>query len=94
MDVTTARRTSAIVGALTVVSVYFIVSRLTNPVGGAMAGIFLTFHPLMSHLATFAGSDAVLGLLIGIAAIAAYCLADRPSWLRAILLDVILGLGA
>jgi hypothetical protein len=93
-DVTTARRTSAIAGALTVVSVYFIASRLTNPLGGAVAGIFLALHPLMIHLATFAGSDAVLGLSIAVAAIAAYRLADRPSWLRAILLGAILGLGA
>lgn len=93
-DVRTARRTSAIVGALTVASVYFIASRLTNPVGGVVASTFLAFHPLMIHLATFAGSDAVLGLSIALAAIAAYRLADRPSWLRAILLGVILGLGA
>lgn len=93
-DVHTARRTSAIIGALTVVLVYFIASLLTNPVGGMIAGIFLTLHPLMIHLATFAGSDAVLGLSIVLAAVAASRLADRPSWPRAILLGAILGLGA
>jgi hypothetical protein len=93
-EVITARRTSAVVGALTVVAVFLIANRLTNPLGGIAAAVMLTFNPLMTYLATFAGSDAVLGLTIALAGVTAYRLADRPSWPRAILLGVILGLGA
>jgi hypothetical protein len=54
-DLTAARRTSAIIGAFTVVAVYMIGTRLTNRVGGVTGAVFLAFHPLMILLATFAG---------------------------------------
>lgn len=94
VEMTTARRTSAIVGAITVVATYFIANRLTNRPGGVVAGVFLAFHPLMIYIATFAGSDAVLTLIVALAAIAAWRYADRPSWPRVMVLGVILGLGA
>jgi hypothetical protein len=93
-QIRTGRRTSAIVGALTVLTVYLIGRRLTNPFGGAIGALALAFHPLMIYLATFAGSDAVLGLTIVLAALAAIHLGERPTWPRAILLGVCLGLGA
>jgi hypothetical protein len=93
-DVTAARRATAVVGALTVVAVYVIVTRLTNRAGGVIGGVFLTFHPLMVLLATFAGSDALLTLMVALAALAACWLADRPTWPRALLLGVFIGLGA
>jgi hypothetical protein len=89
----TGRRTNAFVGAFTVVAVFFIARRLTNTVGGVVAAVFLAAHPLMIYVATFAGSDAVLGLTIAIAAVAAYRFADRPTWPRAHLLGVMIGLG-
>jgi hypothetical protein len=89
----TGRRTNAFVGAFTVVAVYFIANRFTNAIGGVTAAMFLAAHPLMIYISTFAGSDAVLGLTIALAAVAAYRFADRPTWLRAILLGVMIGLG-
>jgi hypothetical protein len=93
-QILTGRRTSAVTGALTVLVVYLIGRRLTNPLGGAIGALALAFHPLMIYLATFAGSDAVLGLAIVLAALAAIRFGDRPTWLRAIALGVCLGLGA
>lgn len=93
-QVLTARRTSAIAGAVTVVAVFLIANRLTNALGGIVAGTMLAFNPLMIHLATFAGSDAVLALTIALAGLTACHLADRPTWPRAILLGILLGLGA
>jgi hypothetical protein len=89
----TGRRTNAFVGAFTVVAVFFIANRLSNALGGVIAAVFLAAHPLMIYISTFAGSDAVLGLTIVLAAVAAYRFADRPSWPRAILLGVMIGLG-
>jgi len=93
-QIQTGRRTSAIVGALTVLVVYLIGRKLTNHLGGAVGALVLAFHPLMIYVATFAGSDAVLGFTIALAALAAIRLGDRPTWPRALLLGVSLGLGA
>lgn len=93
-DLTAARRTTAIVTALTVAVVYALGRRLTNRVGGAAAALFVLFHPLVNLYAAFAGSDMLLVFLVALAAMAAYRLADRPSWSRALLLGVVLGLGA
>lgn len=92
-DLTAARRTTAIVSALTVAVVYGIGTCLTNRVGGVVAALFLLFHPLVGLYAAFAGSDMLLVFLVASAALAAYRLADRPSWPRVILLGVLLGLG-
>ena len=92
-DLTAARRTTAVVSAFTVAVVYFIGTRLTHRVGGVVAALFLLFHPLVNLYAAFAGSDMLLVLLVALAAVAAYRLADRPSWSRAVLLGVLLGLG-
>lgn len=89
----TGRRTNAYVSALTVVAVFYVGRRITNDIGGVVAAVFLAAHPLMIYIATFAGSDAVLGLTIALAAVAAYRFADRPTWSRAILLGVVIGLG-
>ena len=93
-QIETARRTSATVGALTVLAMFTIGRRLTNRIGGLVGALFLAIHPLMIYVATFAGSDAVLGLTIALAALAAMHLAERPTWPWAVLLGVLLGLGA
>ncbi len=90
----TGRRTSAVVGALTVTCIALVVNRLSNVAGGLIASGFLALHPLMTHLSTFAGSDAVLGFFIAAAAVAAYRWADRPTWPRALVIGLLLGLGA
>lgn len=93
-DLTAGRRTSAVVTALTVVVAYFLGARLTNRIGGVVTALFLTAHPLIVLYATFAGSDALLTFLVALAALAAFRLADRPTWARALLLGALLGLGA
>jgi hypothetical protein len=89
----TGRRTNAYVSAFTVVAIFFIARRITNDIGGVVAAVYLAAHPLMIYVATFAGSDAVLGLTIALSAVAAYRFADRPTWLRAIVLGLMIGLG-
>ncbi|MBA2278360.1 MAG: glycosyltransferase family 39 protein [Chloroflexia bacterium] len=92
-DLAAGRRTTAIVAALTVVVAYVLATRLTNRFGGLVAALVLGANPLLGHYATFAGSDALLVLLVALAAFAAYRLADRPTWSRALLLGALLGFG-
>ncbi len=92
-DLEAGRRTNAIVGALVVVVVYFVVSRLSNRVGGLIAGIFLSLHPLHIHLGSQALSDQLLALLLALAFLRAFRFGRHPTWGGAILLGVLLGLG-
>ena len=87
------RRTNAVVSAVTAVAVFLTARRITNDLGGVAAGAFFALHPLAIYVATFAGSDAVLGLTIALAAVAAYRYADHPTWPRAVMLGVAIGLG-
>lgn len=92
-DLEAGRRTNAIVSALVVVTVYFIVSRVSNRVGGLVAGLFLSLHPLHVHLGSQALSDQLLSLLLALAFLCAYRFGRNPGWGGAILLGVLLGLG-
>jgi hypothetical protein len=66
---------------------------LSNRIGGIIGALALAVHPLLEDTATRAWSDPLLMLLVALAAVAAYRLADRPTWPRAILLGTLLGLG-
>ncbi len=92
-DLVAARRTNAVIGALTVVAVYALGRRLTNPVGGFAGATLLVFHPLMIEVASHAGSDTLLALMLSLAALATAALTERPTWPRALMLGVLLGLG-
>ncbi|MGH2614081.1 MAG: phospholipid carrier-dependent glycosyltransferase [Thermomicrobiales bacterium] len=93
VDLAAARRTNSVIGALIAASVYLIARGLSNPVAGLVAATLLIPHPLSIYLSSLAGSDALVTLLVAWAALAAMALANRPTWPRAILLGVILGLG-
>ncbi|MCD6034203.1 MAG: hypothetical protein K0S78_6389, partial [Thermomicrobiales bacterium] len=86
-------RTNSVVGALIAVCVYLIARGLSNPVAGIAAAALLVPHPLSIYLSSLAGSDALVTLLVALAALVAMLLANRPTWPRAILLGVLLGLG-
>jgi Dolichyl-phosphate-mannose-protein mannosyltransferase len=93
-DLIAARRTNAVVGALTCLVLFLIVTALSNWVGGAVAALFLAFHPLQIYLASLGVSDAVFTLFLALATLAIILLAARPTWPRAIALGVVLGFGA
>src|SRR5918998_2632081 len=92
-DLVAARRTNSVVGALVAVCVFLIARGLSNAVAGIAAATLLVPHPLSIYLSSLAGSDALVTLLVALAALAAMALANRPTWPRAILLGVLLGLG-
>lgn len=89
----TARRTTATLGALTVVAMFLVASRLTSLTGAMITGVYLAVHPLARYLATFAGSDAALVFFIACSTLAAARLAEKPGWSRAVVLGILLGLG-
>src|SRR5918998_3589625 len=92
-DLAAARRTNSVVGALVAVCVFLIARHLSNPVAGIAAAALLVPHPLSIYLSSLAGSDALVTLLVALATLVAMTLANRPTWPRAILLGVLLGLG-
>ena len=91
-DLTAARRTNAFIGAVTVFCVYLLGRQFLNLAAGVVGALFLTIHPLMLTLTTQALADPLLICLVALSAVAAYRLANRPTWPRTALLGVLLGL--
>ena len=87
------RRTNAVIGALAVGAAYVLGRLITNRVGGIAAGVYLAWHPLHIVLSTQALSDQTFALLLLLALIAAWQFAAKPTWTRAIVLGILLGLG-
>lgn len=90
---TTARRTTATLSALTVVLIFLIGTRLTTTAGAATGAIYLALHPLARYLSTFAGSDAALVFFIALATLCAARLAEKPTLPRALLLGIAIACG-
>ena len=93
LDLEAARRTNSVVGALIAMAIYLIGRGLLNPVAGIAGAALLIPHPLSIYLSSLAGSDAIVALLVAWSALAAMALAQRPTWGRAVLLGILLGLG-
>jgi hypothetical protein len=92
-DLAAARRTNSVIGALIAASVYLIARWLLNPAAGIVAALLFIPHPLSIYLSSLAGSDALVTLTVAWAVLVAMALASRPTWPRAILLGILLGLG-
>jgi 4-amino-4-deoxy-L-arabinose transferase-like glycosyltransferase len=92
-DLIAGRRTNAVVGALATGAVYVLGRLLTNRFGGIMAALFVAWHPLHITLSSQALSDETLALLLALIFIAGWYFAKKPTWSRAIVLGVLLGLG-
>lgn len=90
---TAGRRTNAVVGAMVAAAAYVLGRLLTNRVGGSIAAMFIAIHPLHVILSTQALSDQTLSLLLMSIFISAWGFAKKPTWSRAILLGILLGLG-
>jgi hypothetical protein len=88
-----ARHTSMVIGALTCLCVYLIVTLLSNWIGGLIAGVFMGVHPLSVYLFTLGVSDAAFTFVVALSVLAAIWLARRPTWGRAILLGIVFGIG-
>ena len=89
----TARRTTATLTALTAVAIFLIGTRLTTTIGAVVGALIFAVHPLTKYLSTFAGSDAALVFFLLLSALFAARLAEKPTWTRAALLGIAIGLG-
>lgn len=90
---TTARRTTAALTALSAVLLFLLGTRLTSTTGAILGALVFLLNPLTKYLSTFAGSDAALVFFIALSALLAARLAEKPTWMRAVLLGIAIGLG-
>lgn len=87
------RRTNNALGAIAVVVVFFIVSRLSNRVGGVFASLLLIINPLQTWHNRLALADTTLTLTLALLILCAMHLVRRPSWWWAVAVGVLIGLG-
>lgn len=87
------RRTNVVIGALVTGAIFVLGRLMTNRVGGSIAALFIAWHPLHVLLSTQALSDQTLALLLALIFIAGWAFAKHPTWTRAIILGILLGLG-
>jgi hypothetical protein len=92
-DLNAGRNMSAIFTALTAVALIAVTRLYVSPPWALAAGALYALHPFSNYLGSLAMSDALFGLIIALAALAAASFARRPAWSRAALLGVLLGLG-
>lgn len=89
----TARRTNVVIGAIATGAAFVLGRLLTNRIGGITAAAYLAWHPLHIVLSSQALSDETFALMLLLALIAAWQFAEKPTWGRAVLLGILLGLG-
>src|SRR5919107_825313 len=92
-DLAAGRRTSAALVALTSVALIGVARVYLTMAWAIGAGALFAIHPFTIYIGSLAMSDALFGLLIALSAWAAAAFARRPSWRRAVLVGVLLGLG-
>src|SRR3954471_14607000 len=92
-DLAAGRRTSAALVALSAVALIGVARIFLTVPWAIAAGALFAVHPFTVYIGSIAMSDALFGLLIALAAWAAASFARRPTWWRATLLGVLLGLG-
>lgn len=92
-DLLAGRRTSAVLVALTAVTLIGVTRVFVSFPWALLGGVFFAVHPFAIYIGSIAMSDAIFGLLIALAALAAAWFARNPGWPRAVLVGVLLGLG-
>lgn len=92
-DLDAARRTNAVVAAVTVVVVFALGNAVAGLVAGTAGGLLLAIHPLHIWIGSQALSDQLLILLVALALLVAFRLGQSPSRGLALALGVLLGLG-
>jgi hypothetical protein len=92
-DLDAARRTNAVVAAITVVIVFAIGNALAGLVAGTAGGLLLALHPLHIWIGSQALSDQLLILIVALALLVALRLGQSPGRGLALALGLLLGLG-
>jgi len=92
-DLAAGRRTSAALVALTAVAIIGVARIYLTVPWAIAAGALFAVHPFTVYIGSMAMSDALFGLLIAFTAWAAAAFARSPTWGRATLIGMLLGLG-
>lgn len=92
-DLLAARRTNAVIGAITAALIVVILAQFTNLLGAFIGGAFIAINTLQEYLSSTALSDATLGLILVLSTLAVMQLARKPSWLWTLVLGGLLGCG-
>lgn len=92
-DLQAARSTSALLTAMTAVVLIGIASVYVRFSWALLAGAIYALHPFSRYIGALATADAVLGLLIALAALAIAKFAQHHNWQWAAVAGVLLGLG-
>lgn len=92
-DLAAGRRASAALVGMTTLAIIGIARVFVAMPWALLAGLLHAVHPFTIYIGSIAMADALFGLLIALAALAAAELARRPGWPRAALLGALLGLG-
>jgi hypothetical protein len=92
-DLLAARRTNAVIGALTAALIVVILAQFTNLLGAFIGGAFIAMNTLQEYLSSTALSDATLGLILVLSTLTAMQLVRKPSWLWTLVLGGLLGCG-
>ncbi|MGC4106368.1 MAG: glycosyltransferase family 39 protein [Thermomicrobiales bacterium] len=92
-DMQAGRRTNNVLGALAVVTVFLVVTNLTNAVGGVAAALLLVANPLQSWHNRLALADTTMTLTLALLLLTLVHLMRRPRWGLALLAGVLVGLG-
>lgn len=92
-DLMAGRVTNNVLGALAVVVVFLVVTNLTNMVGGVGASLMLIANPLQNWHNRLALADTSLTLTLALILLCSIHLVRRPSWLKAALVGVLIGIG-
>jgi hypothetical protein len=92
-DLAAGRRASALLVAATSLAVIVLANVFVSAPWAIMAGAIYAVHPFTTYIGSIAMADALFGLLIALAAVAAAGYGRHPSLPRAALVGVLLGLG-
>jgi hypothetical protein len=92
-DLAVGRRGSAFLVALTSVAVVVLANVFVSAPWAIAAGAIYAVHPFTTYIGSIAMADALFGLLIALAAVAAARFGQHPSLPRAAMVGVLLGLG-
>jgi len=92
-DLMAGRMTNNILGALAVVVVFLVVTNLTNMTGGIGASLLLIANPLQNWHNRLALADTSLTLTLALILLCSIHLVRRPSWFKAVLVGVLIGIG-
>jgi dolichyl-phosphate-mannose-protein mannosyltransferase len=93
-ELTAARRTNVVMTVLTALGMFAIGMKLSNRIGGLAMGLAYAVHPLVLDTSTRAWSDPLLVLCVVAAGVAAIRFGERPTFGRAAVIGVLLGMGA